>query len=211
MNIIQFSLTQGHFWPQCEFNIEFVFYHNEYLAKPLKSVSVSQIIHWRGRFLAFNNATIQRCSFLVLFQALEDLWMEFSEQCEKNQTKPYRKGQALQLGAISHSHAATHRSAVSVSEMRSRKRLNSTVITIGIPKSEHFSVRGFPAGSAGKESTCNAADLGSIPGLGRSTGEENGYPLHYSVRRVTKSQTRLSDFHITKMSPFGSVSLIFSH
>ena len=71
MNIIQFSLTQGHFWPQCEFNIEFVFYHNEYLAKPLKSVSVSQIIHWRGRFLAFNKATIQRCSFLVLFQALD--------------------------------------------------------------------------------------------------------------------------------------------
>ena len=162
--------------------------------------------------LSFSRHLIQRCSFLVLFQALEDLWMEFSlSSVKKIQTKPYRKGQALQLEAISHSHAATHRSAVSVSEMRSRKRLNSTMITIGIPKSEHFSVRGFPAGSAGKESTCNAADLGSIPGLGRSTGEENGYPLHYSVRRGTKSQTRLSDFHITKMSPFGSVSLIFSH
>ena len=32
----------------------------------------------------------------------------------------------------------------------------------------------------GKESTCNAGDLGSIPGLGRSLGEGNGYPLHYS-------------------------------
>ena len=39
---------------------------------------------------------------------------------------------------------------------------------------------GFPGGSAGKESACNARDLGSIPGLGRSPGEENGYPLQYS-------------------------------
>src|SRR5574341_2312954 len=39
---------------------------------------------------------------------------------------------------------------------------------------------GFPYGSAGKESTCNAGDLGSIPGLGRSLGEGIGYPLYYS-------------------------------
>ena len=39
---------------------------------------------------------------------------------------------------------------------------------------------GFPCGSAGKESTCNAGDLGLIPGLGRSPGEGNGYPLQYS-------------------------------
>ena len=38
----------------------------------------------------------------------------------------------------------------------------------------------FPYGSAGKESTCNAGDLGSIPGLGRSPGEGKGYPLQYS-------------------------------
>ena len=37
---------------------------------------------------------------------------------------------------------------------------------------------GFPGGSAGKESACNAGDLGSIPRLGRSPGEEN--PLQYS-------------------------------
>ena len=35
-------------------------------------------------------------------------------------------------------------------------------------------------GSAGKESTCNAGDLGSTPGLRRSPGEGNGYPLQYS-------------------------------
>ena len=39
---------------------------------------------------------------------------------------------------------------------------------------------GFPCGSASKESTCNAGDLGLIPGLGRSPGEEKGYPLQYS-------------------------------
>ena len=56
---------------------------------------------------------------------------------------------------------------------------------------------GFPCGSAGKESACNAGDLGSIPGLGRSPGEGKGYPLQYSglensmdsiVYGVTKSQ-----------------------
>ena len=40
--------------------------------------------------------------------------------------------------------------------------------------------KGFPCGSVGKESTCNAGDLGSIPRLGRSPGEGNGYPLQYS-------------------------------
>ena len=39
---------------------------------------------------------------------------------------------------------------------------------------------GFPDSSVGKESTYNAGDPGSIPGLGRSTGEGIGYPLQYS-------------------------------
>ena len=67
-------------------------------------------------------------------------------------------------------------------------------------------VLGFPGGSAGKESACNAGDLGSIPGLGRSLGEQNGYPLQYSglensmdVHGVAKSRTRLSDFHFTSV------------
>ena len=38
----------------------------------------------------------------------------------------------------------------------------------------------FPGGSAGKESACNAGDLDSIPGLGRSPGKENANPLLYS-------------------------------
>ena len=65
---------------------------------------------------------------------------------------------------------------------------------------------GFPGGLAGKVSTCNAGDLGSIPGLGRSPEDGNGYPLQYSgvensmdciVHGVTKSRTRLSDFTFT--------------
>ena len=67
--------------------------------------------------------------------------------------------------------------------------------------------KGFPGDSDGKESACDAGDLGSIPGLGRSPEEANGYPLQYSclensmdgggwqaaVSGVTKSWTRLSN------------------
>ena len=44
----------------------------------------------------------------------------------------------------------------------------------------HFTFRGFPGGSDGKESACNARDPGLIPGSGRSPGEGNGSPLQYS-------------------------------
>ena len=48
---------------------------------------------------------------------------------------------------------------------------------------------GFPGGSADKESTCNAGDLGLIPELGRFPGEGKGYPLQYSGLSPTKSWT----------------------
>ena len=57
---------------------------------------------------------------------------------------------------------------------------------------------GFPGGSDGKDSACNEGDLGSIPGLRRSPGEGNSYPLQHSglenpmdstVHGVAKSQT----------------------
>ena len=63
---------------------------------------------------------------------------------------------------------------------------------------------GFPCGSAGKESTHNVEDLGSIPGLRRSPGDGKGYPLQYSLQEnsvncirhgVAKSQAWLRDFH----------------
>ena len=41
-------------------------------------------------------------------------------------------------------------------------------------------ILGFPSGLDSKASVCNAGDLGSIPGLGRSPGEGNGNPLQYS-------------------------------
>jgi len=68
-------------------------------------------------------------------------------------------------------------------------------------------VAGFPGSSDGKESACNAGDLGLIPGLGRSPGGEHGNPLQYCswiipmdrgawqaiVCGVEKSQAPLSD------------------
>ena len=67
--------------------------------------------------------------------------------------------------------------------------------------------QGFPGGSDGKESVCNAGDMGSIPGSGRSPKEGHGNPLQYSclensmdkgawqatVHGLVKSQTRLSN------------------
>ena len=66
---------------------------------------------------------------------------------------------------------------------------------------------GFPGGSDGKESACNAGDQGSIPGSGRSPGEGNGNAFQYSclenpmdrgawwatVHGVAKSQIQLSN------------------
>ena len=72
---------------------------------------------------------------------------------------------------------------------------------------------GFPYGSAVKEFTCNAGDLGSIPGLGRSPGEGKGYALLYSglenfmdciVHGVTKRRTQLSNFRFTSLHLTGS-------
>ena len=68
-------------------------------------------------------------------------------------------------------------------------------------------VWGFPCGSVGKESICNAGDLGSISGLGRSPGEGNGNLLQYScledsmdrgagqaiVHGIENSRTQLCD------------------
>ena len=47
---------------------------------------------------------------------------------------------------------------------------------------------GFPGGSDGKESACNARDPGSVPGLGRSPGEGNGHPLQYSCLEKSWSE-----------------------
>ena len=72
----------------------------------------------------------------------------------------------------------------------------------------YSSMLGFLSNSAGTESACNAGDLGSIPGLERSPGGGNTYPLQYPglensinhiVHGVAKSRTRLNDFHFTSL------------
>ena len=85
-------------------------------------------------------------------------------------------------------------------ELDMTERLNWTEL--------NWKLLGFLCGSAVKESACNAGDLGSIPGLGRSPGEGKGCPPQYSglensvnciVHGVAKSWTWLSDFHFTKL------------
>ena len=74
--------------------------------------------------------------------------------------------------------------------------------------------------SVGKESACNAGDLGLIPGLGRSPEEGKGYPLQYSVLEnlmdcivhgIAKSQTWLNDFHFHKMTPLVPTWISLGH
>ena len=85
-----------------------------------------------------------------------------------------------------------------VGKIRSRRDMPPTLLSLG-----------FPGGSSGKESACNAGDLGLIPELGRSPGEGKGYPLQYSglensmnciVRGVAKSQAWLNVIYLGKIS-----------
>ena len=56
--------------------------------------------------------------------------------------------------------------------------------------------------SDGKESACDVGDTGSIPGLGRSPGERNGYPLQYSC--LGNSMNRGSWLQFTRLQRFGN-------
>ena len=62
---------------------------------------------------------------------------------------------------------------------------------------------GSSCGSANKESACNAEDRGSIPGLGRSTGEGIGYPLQYSwaslVTQMVKNPLAMREIWIRSL------------
>ena len=72
-------------------------------------------------------------------------------------------------------------------------------------------VRIFPCSSVGKESACNAGDLGSIPGSGRSPGKGNGNSLQYSYlenpmdrgawRAIVHAVTRVEHDFVTKPAP----------
>ena len=74
--------------------------------------------------------------------------------------------------------------------------------------------KGFPCGSADKESNCNGGNWGLIPGLGRSPGEGKGYPFQYSdlekstdciVHGVAKSQTQLKWLSSSSSSPYFTI------
>ena len=83
-------------------------------------------------------------------------------------------------------------------------RNNIVLQLVAVPSATGF--WGFPSGSDGKDSACNSGDPGSIPRLGRSSGEGNGNPLQYfclenpkdrgawkaTVLGITKSWTQLS-------------------
>ena len=78
---------------------------------------------------------------------------------------------------------------------------------------------GFSCSSAGKESPCDAGNLGLTPGLGRPSGEGKGYPPQYSglensmvciVHEVTKSRTHLSDFHFVDIKQKTNKDLWYS-
>ena len=62
--------------------------------------------------------------------------------------------------------------------------------------------KNFPGDSDSKESTCNAGDLGSIPGLGRSPRGEHGNPLQYSCQENPHGQTSMVGY-----SPWGCKKL----
>ena len=87
------------------------------------------------------------------------------------------------------------------SYLKTSKELEEFSLSFTLYLRDQF--EGFPGGSDGKESACNAGDTGLIPGSGRSPGKGNGHPLQYScpenftdngawqaiVHGVAKSQT----------------------
>ena len=61
---------------------------------------------------------------------------------------------------------------------------------------------GLPHSSVGKESACNAADPGSIPGSGRSAGEGIGYPLQYSCCVLSHVQLFATPWTVAHQAPW---------
>ena len=61
---------------------------------------------------------------------------------------------------------------------------------------DHSMIMGFPGGSDGKESTCNAGDLGSVPRLGRSPGGGHGNALQYSCLANPREQRSLERYSL---------------
>ena len=115
--------------------------------------------------------------------------------------------------------------SVETEEWRLFFSLKSLIIFIKhLCKSIHLSfLLDFPDGSVSQESACSIGKPGSIPRLGRSPGEGDGYPLQYSclenstdrrawratVHGITESQTRLSDVHFQAF--YRNITLNITH
>ena len=71
---------------------------------------------------------------------------------------------------------------------------------------------GFPGGSDGKESACNVKDLSSFPGLGRSPGEGNSYPLQYSCLKKSMDRGAWQAIvnEITRVNTTEKLTLMYS-
>ena len=72
------------------------------------------------------------------------------------------------------------------------QRLLLLLFSCSVMSDPFVTPRGFSDSSAGKESACNAGDLGLIPGLGRSPGEGNDYPLKYLLPGKLHGQRSLA-------------------
>ena len=117
--------------------------------------------------------------------------------------------------------SATHESRYNYNENQGWKRFNTLVVNVWAEFEFMYAWhQASPGSSAGKESTCNAGDVGPIPGLGRSPGEGKGYPLQYSglensmdciAHGVAKSQTQLSNFHCHEVPSTRNVSSRMEH
>ena len=79
-------------------------------------------------------------------------------------------------------------------------------------KTTHGEIIGFLDGSDGKESACNAEDLGLIPGLGGSPGEGKGYPLQCSCLGNPRQRSLMGTVHgITESDMIEGLTISHSH
>ena len=103
---------------------------------------------------------------------------------------------------LCHSESAiSHPFTLSTSEVILTHSLTRALLPLessAMIQGEAWKERGCPGGSDGKESACDAGDLGSIPGLGRSSGKRNGYTFRYSCLENPHGQRSLAGY-----SPWG--------
>ena len=136
----------------------------------------------------------------------------FKNACHYGSVSPTAWPVALREWSSGHS--AGKESACNAGDPSDPSLIPGSGRSTGEGMTTHSVFLGFPVGSAGKECACDAGDPGSFPGLGRSPGEGNCYPLQYSglenlmdciVHGVAKRWTQPSDFHFH----FFHVQIIF--